>query len=120
MSLAVSTAPSPLRSSTMTRQPSPASVRQSCRPRLRAPPVTSATFPAIPRSTASPRLPRSARTPSCIRSPRLRLRLALLFAFEVGGSLLEEGLEALRRVLGADDLVEGADLHLDGGVDVRL
>src|SRR5262245_45578198 len=96
ISLAVSRAPSALRSKTATLQPSPASVRQSCWPRLRAPPVTSATLPSRPRS------------------------IAPLFPLKRSGPLLHEGLDPLARVLGTDDLVEGACLDLDGLIDRRL
>src|SRR5262245_8681211 len=85
-------------SSTATLHPSAASVRQSCLPRLRAPPVTSATFPAIPRS---------------IRRPAL-------LALELSGTLLKERLDALARVLGPEALREGANLDLDRLIDRRL
>src|SRR5262245_7871336 len=107
----------------MTRQPSAASVRQSCFPRLRAPPVTSATLPLMPRSTVNAR---SVRFRSCIplASPSAAARQATyplarlaLPSLELSRPLLEEGLQSLSGVLGADHLVEGADLHLDGLVD---
>src|SRR5262249_9963577 len=44
----------------------------------------------------------------------------LLAPLEVRGPLLEERLEPLGGVLGADHLVEGANLDLDGLVDWRL
>src|SRR5688500_15660263 len=76
-------------------QPSPARVRQSSLPRLRAPPVTSATRPAMPRSI-------------------------LLLAFEVRRALLEEGLDALARVRRPEHLLEGPRLDLEGLIDRRL
>src|SRR4051812_13913045 len=95
ISFAVSSAPSSLRSTIATRQPSAASSSASALPRLRAPPVTSATRSRIPRSIAL--LP-------------LELRLALA----------EERLDALGGVLGAEDLQEGARLDLERLVDRRV
>src|SRR6266511_620992 len=78
----------------MILQPSPARARQSALPRLRAPPVTRATRPLMPRSTLS--------------------------ALEFGRALLKEGLDTLARVFRLEDLLEGAHLDLDGVVDGRL
>src|SRR5207247_9736547 len=69
ISAAVAVAPSALRSSTTILHPSAAKAKQSALPRLRAPPVTRATRPLMPRS--------------------------MLFALELGGEVLEEGLDAL-------------------------
>src|SRR2546428_4491471 len=90
---AVSSAPSALRSQTATRQPSAASTVASAWPRLRAPPVTSATRPRMPRST--------------------------LPALERGLALGEERLDALGGVLGAERLQKGARLDLERLVDGR-
>src|SRR5713226_9397164 len=113
-------------SSTMTLQPSAARVKQSCLPRLRAPPVTSATLPLIPRSMPTPYPLASDGGALSGCSPRTRgaqppavLQLALP-PLKLRRALLEEGLDALARVLGADHLLEGAHLDLDGLVDGRL
>src|SRR3989442_13610773 len=74
-----------------TRQPSAASASASARPRLRAPPVTTATRSRIPRSTLLP----------------LEARLALG----------EEGLDPLGGVLRLQRLEEGAGLDLERLVD---
>src|SRR5438105_6612926 len=76
-----------------TRQPSAASTVASAWPRLRAPPVTSATRPRMPRST--------------------------LPALERGLALGEERLDALGSVLGAERLQECARLDLERLVDGR-
>src|SRR6185369_8858501 len=94
ISAAVAVAPSALRSSTTILHPSAARAKQSALPRLRAPPVTRATRPLMPRS--------------------------MLFAFELGGALLEEGLDPLARILRLENLLEGAHLDLDGLIDGRL
>src|SRR5213083_1665314 len=94
MVLAVSSAPSALRSKIATRQPSAASTDASAWPRLRAPPVTSATRPRMPRSKLS--------------------------ALELGLALGEECLDALGRVLGAERLEKRAALDLEGLVDGRV
>src|SRR5262249_11554508 len=83
-----------------------ASVRQSCLPRLRAPPVTSATLPSMPRFTDRSTGPRSSRR--------------ILAALELGGALGEERLDALAGVLRLERGQEGADLDLDGLIDRRV
>src|SRR3989442_5408913 len=87
-------APSPSRSTIAIAPPSPASVVASARPRLRAPPVTSATRPRMPRS--------------------------MLLPFEVRLALGEERLDTLRGVLGLERFDERADLDVDRLVDRRL
>src|ERR1043166_4607353 len=95
ISLAVSSAPSALRSTMASLQPSPASASASALPRLRAAPVTSATLPRMPRS---------------ITSPALELRLALA----------EEGLDALGGVLALERRHERVDLDVERARHRRL
>src|SRR3989442_8748040 len=87
-------APSPSRSTIAIAHPSAASVVASARPRLRAPPVTSATRPRMPRS--------------------------MLLPFEGRLALREERLDALRGVLGLERFEECAYLDVDRLVDRRL
>src|SRR5215470_4512743 len=91
MALAASSAPSAFRSQIATRQPSPASTVASARPRLRAPPVTSATRSRIPRSTSPP--------------------------LELGLALGEKRLDSLGGVLGAHGLDKQPRLDLERLVD---
>src|SRR5262249_51803152 len=84
----------PFRSTIATRQPSAASASASALPRLRAPPVTSATRSRMPRSIL----------------PALELRLALG----------EERLEPLGGVLGTQRLEERARLDRQRLVDRRV
>src|SRR5262245_60754942 len=95
ISLAAPAAPSPSRSTIATGQPSAASVVASALPRLRAPPVTSATRPRMPRSMR-------------LSPPEARLALG------------EERLDALRGVFGLQRFQERAHLDVDRLVDRRL
>src|SRR5712692_6264617 len=138
MASAASRAPSPLRSTIATREPSAASASASARPRLRAPPVTSATFPAMPRSIAISvgggldgplrDLPREGNAPA---EPALETASSghggmapfpdrLLVPFEHGLALLEERLDAFGRVLRRERFEERARLGFEAAVDVRV
>src|SRR5919204_2447602 len=96
ISRAVSVAPSALTSTIAILQPSAASVTASALPRLRAPPVTSATRSLIPRS------------------------IAYLPSLELGLALAEERLDAFGRIFRLQCLQERARLDLERLVDRLL
>src|SRR5205807_2038340 len=127
ISLAVSAAPSALRSRTTSLQPSEAKARQSAFPRLRAPPVTRATRPLIPRSMAylplnwAGRFWKNAWMPS---PPSHQPRKALGAAVAGNDPQVGLGLAHPRRLLedadvaGHGDLASAAQrMAIDGGDD---